>query len=46
MWVLIVALVSGIAYLLSRLAQRGSRPPGTTASGGARATGAGPEEAN
>jgi membrane protein implicated in regulation of membrane protease activity len=35
MWVPIVAILSGIAYLLSRLAQRGSRPPEATASGGA-----------
>ena len=44
MWVPIVAILSGIAYLLSRLAQRGSRPPEATTSGGARAMGAGPEE--
>ena len=46
MWVPIVAILSGIAYLLSRLAQRGSRPPEATTTGGARATGAGPEETN
>jgi membrane protein implicated in regulation of membrane protease activity len=43
MWVPIVAILSGVAYLLSRLAQRGSRPLETTTPGGAQATGAGPE---
>ncbi len=43
-WVPIVAILSGFAYLLSRLAQQGSNPSKTTTSGGAQATGAGPEE--
>jgi hypothetical protein len=38
MWVPIVAIVPGIAYLLSRRAQPDDAPPDTT--GGARATGA------
>jgi membrane protein implicated in regulation of membrane protease activity len=38
MWVPIVAILSGIAYLLSRLAQRDNAPPETT-TGGAQATG-------
>lgn len=44
MWVPIVAILSGIAYLLSRLAKRGSRPPEATASGRAQAMGARPDE--
>jgi Na+/melibiose symporter-like transporter len=40
MWVPIVAILSSIAYLLSRLAKRSSRPPETTTSDGAQATGA------
>ena len=39
MWVPIVAILSGIAYLLSRLAERDNAPPETT-TGGAQATGA------
>ena len=38
MWVPIVAILSGIAYLLSRLAQRDNAPP-ETGTGGAQATG-------
>jgi membrane protein implicated in regulation of membrane protease activity len=37
MWVPIAAILSGIAYLLSRLAQRDNAPPETT-TGGAQAT--------
>jgi hypothetical protein len=33
MWVPIIAILSGISYLLSRLAQRDNAPPGTTTSG-------------
>ena len=39
-WVPVVAILSGIAYLLSRLAKRSSRPPATTTSGDGQATGA------
>ena len=38
MWVPIVAIVSGIAYLLSRLAQRDNAPP-EAPTGGAQAPG-------
>lgn len=37
MWVPIIAILSGIAYLWSRLAQRDNAPPETT-TGGAQAT--------
>jgi hypothetical protein len=33
MWVPIIAILSGISYLLSRLAQRDNAPPEPTASG-------------
>ena len=38
MWVPIIAILSGIAYLLSRLAQRDNAPPETTTTSGAQAT--------
>ncbi|HEU5388573.1 MAG TPA: DUF3311 domain-containing protein [Streptosporangiaceae bacterium] len=44
MWVPIVAILCAIAYLLSRLAQRGSAPPEVASSDGARALGDGPED--
>ena len=43
MWVPIVAILSAIAYGLSKLAQRGSAAPGTGSSG-AHAQSAGPGE--
>ncbi len=45
MWVPIVAILSGVAYLLSKLAQRGSPPPGA-AGGVPPATGTGQGEAS
>ncbi len=45
MWVPIVAILSGVAYLLSKLAQRGS-PPSGTAGGAAQAKGTGPGRAS
>jgi hypothetical protein len=45
MWVPIVAILSGVAYLLSKLARRGSAPPGT-AGGAAQAKRTGPGRAS
>ena len=45
MLVPIVAILSGVAYLLSKLAQRGS-PPSGTAGGAAQAKGTGPGRAS
>jgi hypothetical protein len=45
MWLPIVAILSGLAYLLSKLAQRGSAASGT-APGGAQAPGTGRGEAS
>lgn len=44
MWVPIVAILCAVAYLLSRLAHRGSALPQTTTSDGARAADDGPED--